>query len=71
MASDLNMDGNQISNGSPGVASTDFVVVSQLETLRQSILAEVGSGGGGGSVNPSLSAEQLLYAMLIRLGYRS
>ena len=64
------MDGNQIGNGSPGVASSDFVIVSQLETLRQSILASVGSGGGGVVIDPSLSAEKILYTMLIRFGYR-
>lgn len=70
MASTLSMDGNQISNGAPGVASTDFVVVSQLGDLRQSIIAEVGSGGVG-VVDRSQSAEMLLVALQRKFGYRS
>ena len=71
MASALSMDGGQITNGTPGVANTDFVVVSQLTALSQSIIAAVGSGGGGGGVvDRSQSAEVLLIGLVARFGYR-
>ena len=64
----LSMGGKQIIDGSPGVASTDFVVVSQLANLKQEILASVGSGGG--AVDRSQSAEVLLLLLVSRYGYR-
>lgn len=62
------MDGGQISNGAPGVASTDFVVVSQLTALAQDIIAAVGNGES--VVDRSQSAEMLLIGLVARFGYR-